>query len=265
MMFGEPMSPPATWPTLITAVSIAWTLRLTTVCRPMMNCASTIVVSVARCAPAPPWPPDPSDVQGGEVGSQPDRSLAGALAAQRADDAGLGDALDDVDAPRPQPIRDDFGGSRFLEPGLGMPMDIMSDFDQFGFEGLQLVDDSLAHRCRLSCRWFARTHVHCPAFARIPASTAASASFAFSPSGPPACAMSGRPPPPLPPNAAEPRRTRSTALKRAVMSAVTATTRLPLPSSPGATNATDPDPRLALASSASDFRSFISTPVTARA
>ena len=34
---------------------------------------------------------------------------------------------------------------------------------------------------------------------------AASASFAFVPSGPPACAMSGRPPPPLPPSASDAR------------------------------------------------------------
>ena len=53
-----------------------------------------------------------------------------------------------------------------------------------------------------------------PAARRTPSSTAASASRVFAPSGPPAWAMSGRPPPPLPPSAAEPRRTRSTALKR---------------------------------------------------
>ena len=43
---------------------------------------------------------------------------------------------------------------------------------------------------------------------------AASAASAFDPSGPPACAMSGRPPPPLPPSASAPLRTKSTALKR---------------------------------------------------
>jgi hypothetical protein len=36
------------------------------------------------------------------------------------------------------------------------------------------------------------------------ASMAASAASAFEPSGPPACAISGRPPPPLPPNTSEP-------------------------------------------------------------
>ena len=100
--------------------------------------------------------------------------------------------------------------------------------------------------------------------ALIPCSTASSASPALAPSGPPAWAMSGRPPPPLPPSAAEPSRTRSTALKRPVRSAVTATTRLALPSSPVAAIATTPEPTLCLASSASDFRSFISTPLTAR-
>ena len=47
------------------------------------------------------------------------------------------------------------------------------------------------------------------------ASIAFSAASALEPSGPPACAMSGRPPPPLPPSASAPLRTRSTALKRA--------------------------------------------------
>src|SRR5271166_3936912 len=102
------------------------------------------------------------------------------------------------------------------------------------------------------------------ALARIPSSTAVSASWALAPSGPPAWAISARPPPPLPPRTAEPRRTRSTALKRWVWSGVTATTRLALPSSPVAAIATTPEPRLCLASSASHLRSFMSTPVTAR-
>ena len=46
-------------PTLTTAVSIAGTLRLTIVCAPSRKWPSAIVVSVARCAPAPPWPPVP--------------------------------------------------------------------------------------------------------------------------------------------------------------------------------------------------------------
>ena len=57
-----------------------------------------------------------------------------------------------------------------------------------------------------------------PAEASPPAIFAAMASSACSaraPSGPPACAMSGRPPPPLPPSASAPMRARSTALKRA--------------------------------------------------
>ncbi len=62
------------------------------------------------------------------------------------------------------------------------------------------------------------------------ASIALSAASAFDPSGPPACAMSGRPPPPLPPSASAPLRTRSTALKRDVRSSVTPTTMPALPS-----------------------------------
>ena len=70
-----------------------------------------------------------------------------------------------------------------------------------------------------------------PASRPIAASIAASAASALAPSGPPACAMSGRPPPPLPPSASAPIRTRSTALKRAVRSSVTPTTMPALPSS----------------------------------
>src|SRR3954467_3528907 len=73
-------------------------------------------------------------------------------------------------------------------------------------------------------------------------SIADSAAFALAPSGPPACAMSGRPPPPLPPSASEARRTRLTALKREVRSAVTPTTTPALPSSVTPTIATTPEP-----------------------
>ena len=48
------------------------------------------------------------------------------------------------------------------------------------------------------------------------ASIAFSAASALAPSGPPACAMSGRPPPPLPPSASERLGTRSTAENRAI-------------------------------------------------
>ena len=47
-------------------------------------------------------------------------------------------------------------------------------------------------------------------------SIAESAASALAPSGPPACAMSGRPPPPLPPSASAAILTRSTALKREI-------------------------------------------------
>jgi MoxR-like ATPase len=93
---------------------------------------------------------------------------------------------------------------------------------------------------------------------------AASAPSAAAPSGPPACAMSGRPPPPLPPSFSAARRTKSTALNFDVRSGVTATTTPARPSSETPTMATTPEPTLCLASSASDFRSFISTPETAR-
>src|SRR6185312_6041017 len=81
------------------------------------------------------------------------------------------------------------------------------------------------------------------------ASIALSASSAFDPSGPPACAMSGRPPPPLPPSASAPLRTRSTALTRPIKSLVTPTTTPALPSSATATIATTPEPTCFLPSS----------------
>src|SRR5207344_65324 len=94
------------------------------------------------------------------------------------------------------------------------------------------------------------------------ASIALSASSAFDPSGPPACAMSGRPPPPLPPSASAPFFTRSTALKRLVRSSVTPTTMPALPSSAVATMATTPEPTSFLPSSARLRRSLSSIPVT---
>ena len=60
--------------------------------------------------------------------------------------------------------------------------------------------------------------------------TASSASFAFEPSGPPPCAMSGRPPPPCPPSVATAALTRSTALTWPARSSVTPTATLARPS-----------------------------------
>src|SRR5258708_4810441 len=93
-------------------------------------------------------------------------------------------------------------------------------------------------------------------------SIADSAASALEPSGPPACAMSGRPPPPLPPSASDATRTRSTALKRDVRSLVTPTTTPALPSSETLTMATTPEPTRFFPSSARLLRSFISRPLT---
>ena len=92
-------------------------------------------------------------------------------------------------------------------------------------------------------------------------SMAASAACALPASGPPAWAMSGRPPPPLPPRASAASRTRSTALMRAVRSSVTPTTIEALPSA-AATKATTPEPICALAPSARLLRSLGDTPST---
>src|SRR5882762_8027623 len=96
-------------------------------------------------------------------------------------------------------------------------------------------------------------------------SIAVNAAAALAPSGPAACAMSGRPPPPLPPSASEATRTRLTALNRETRSAVTPTTTPALPSSVTPMMATTPEPICFLPSSARLLRSFISMPSTARA
>src|SRR5262249_29978437 len=111
----------------------------------------------------------------------------------------------------------------------------------------------------------ARNEAHGPYAPIMAFSIAESAAAALAPSGPPACAMSGRPPPPLPPSASEATRTRLTALKREVRSGVTPTTTPALPSSVTPTMATTPDPSCFLPSSARLLRSFISMPSTARA
>ncbi len=67
--------------------------------------------------------------------------------------------------------------------------------------------------------------------------------------------MSGRPPPPLPPKASAPTRTKSTALKRLTRSSVTPTTIEALPSA-RATTATTPEPTLFFMSSARLLSSF---------
>src|SRR5215217_3832346 len=97
------------------------------------------------------------------------------------------------------------------------------------------------------------------------ASTACSAASAWAPSGPPAWAMSRRPPPPLPPSFSAPARTRLTASIVGVRSSVTPTTMPALPSPATPTIATTPEPRRFLPSSARLLRSRISTPETARA
>src|SRR6185312_5537459 len=99
----------------------------------------------------------------------------------------------------------------------------------------------------------------------IASAIAFSAASAFEPSGPPACAMSARPPPPFPPRASAARRARSTALKRFTRSSVTPTTTPALPSALTPTIATTPERTCFLPSSARLLRSFISMPCTARA
>src|SRR5262249_13086516 len=100
------------------------------------------------------------------------------------------------------------------------------------------------------------------------ASMAFSASGALAASGPPPCAMSGRPPPPLPPSAATPAFTSSTALSFLApvpwaRSSVTPTTAEALPSSTPI-SATTPEPSFFLNSSAMPLRSLPGTPFSTR-
>src|SRR6266853_2857928 len=95
------------------------------------------------------------------------------------------------------------------------------------------------------------------------ASIAFSASEALAASGPPPCAISGRPPPPLPPRAATPAFTSSTALKFLERSSVTPTTAEALPSSTPI-SATTPEPSFFLNSSAMPLRSLATTPFSTR-
>src|SRR5260370_38864452 len=107
----------------------------------------------------------------------------------------------------------------------------------------------------------AREHRHRYTLA-IAFSMAESAAPALAPSGPPACAISGRPPPPFPPRASEATRTRSTALKREGRYLVTPTTTPPLPSGAVFATATTPDFTFSFPSSTSAFRSLFASPLT---
>src|SRR6476620_1008513 len=91
---------------------------------------------------------------------------------------------------------------------------------RFGLFAIESSQQQL-RRCPLCIGYDKLATAQAPAIA---CSIADSAALALAPSGPPACAMSGRPPPPLPPSASEAILTRFTALKRAVRSAVTPTT-----------------------------------------
>src|SRR5262249_56620237 len=81
------------------------------------------------------------------------------------------------------------------------------------------------------------------------------AALALEPSGPPACAKSGRPPPPLPPSASAPILTSSTALLAGVQSPVTPTARFALPSTVAPAVAPTPEPTCLFPSSSSPTRS----------
>ena len=82
-------------------------------------------------------------------------------------------------------------------------------------QGRQLLKRPLLRGVRVPAQGLERPERRRGALHQAPAiafSIADNAALALAPSGPPACAMSGRPPPPLPPSASDATRTRSTAL-----------------------------------------------------
>src|SRR5262249_32139134 len=85
-------------------------------------------------------------MQGVHVGAQTDRLLAGPLALQGADHAGLAQPAMDLDAPRSEPVGDDLGGPLLLEGGLGMAMDIAADGGEIGLLGGQEMGCKAGHR-----------------------------------------------------------------------------------------------------------------------
>src|ERR1035441_3796509 len=121
------------------------------------------------------------------------------------------------DEQHQQPIDDDAHGvaHRALFEDLIDPPPQFRDPDACHGARTLMVPETLTVQCR-STAGFALDQP--PESA---ASIALSASSALEPSGPPACAMSGRPPPPMPPSTSAPFFTRSTALKRLVRSSVT--------------------------------------------
>src|SRR5271169_205023 len=86
------------------------------------------------------------DVERVEIRPQPDRALAGPGALERADDAGPGDPLGDLDSPGPEVLGDNGGGAPLLEAGLRMAMNVAADGDEFGFVGLQTLENCGAIR-----------------------------------------------------------------------------------------------------------------------
>ena len=196
------------------------------------------------------------DEQSVHVGAQADGAVAPAPPVNRGDDPAAADPLDDfIDAPLAQFSRHQPRGARDVEAGFRVAMDIAADFDEFRFVGLQVFQDRHAHE---GSRFMLRLWLGFPLRLRRGRRTP------WRRRGRRPAPYPGRPPPPLPPSAAAPSLTSSTALYFVVRSAVTATTRLALPSSLVAAIATTPEPTIGFASSASDLRSFISTPETAR-
>jgi len=77
--------------------------------------------------------------------AKPDRLLAGPLALQGADDAGLGQPAMNFDAPGLQLVGHDLRGALLFEGGLGMAMDVAADGGQAGVVGGQEIGRKAGH------------------------------------------------------------------------------------------------------------------------
>ena len=80
-----------------------------------------------------------------QIGAQADAALTGFAPVQRGDNPGLGDALCYRQPPCAQPFGDQRGGAGFLKPDLGMPVDVLTDGDQFRFIRLQCIQQIIRH------------------------------------------------------------------------------------------------------------------------
>src|SRR5262249_53065174 len=86
-----------------------------------------------------------ANMQRVEIRPEADRALAGPRALQRADEAGLGDSLGDVDAPGAKFVGHQPRRTTFLEADFGMTMDVAADRDELRLVAFELFGQRGAH------------------------------------------------------------------------------------------------------------------------